>query len=331
MRALICRQWGGLDELEIADMETPVPAANQILIDVAATAVNYADAIMVSGNYQTKPPLPFAPGLETVGTVAACGDAITRFKPGDRVMALLHYGGLAEYAVADEHDCWHVPDGMNESDAAAFPIAYLSSDVALRWQGRLAEGETLLVLGSAGGVGLTAVEIGKAMGATVIAGASSAGRIAVAREHGADAGIDYSQADLKAEVMALTDGRGADVCFDPIGGELFDPALSSLGWGGRYVHVGFVGGVPQVPANRLLVKHRAALGSSLRYFRWYAQDKLQQSMEALLGWYLQGKLRPLVTHRFPLERGADAIELLTQRRAHGRILVYPSMSTAGEA
>tara|TARA_R110002073_G_scaffold86036_1_gene204559 strand:- start:2113 stop:3108 length:996 start_codon:yes stop_codon:yes gene_type:complete len=331
VRALICRQWGDLDTLEIADIAAPVPAADQVLITVAATAVNYADAIMVSGNYQTKPPLPFAPGLETVGTVAACGDAVTRFKPGDRVMALLHYGGLAEQAVADEHDCWLVPAGMDDSDAAAFPIAYLSSDVALRWQGRLADGETLLVLGSAGGVGLTAVEIGKAMGATVIAGASSAARVAIAREHGADAGIDYSTADLKAEVMALTDGRGADVCFDPIGGDLFDAALSSLGWGGRYVHVGFVGGVPQVPANRLLVKHRAALGSSLRYFRWYAQDKLQCSMEALLGWYAQGKLKPLVTHRLPLERGTEAIELLTQRRAHGRILVVPSLTTAGDA
>lgn len=330
MRALICRQWGGLNSLEITDHEPPLPAPNQILIDVAATAVNYADAIMVSGNYQTKPPLPFAPGLETVGTVAACGDAITRFKPGDRVMALLHYGGFAEQAVADEHDCWHVPAAMSDDDAAAFPIAYLSSDVALRWQGRLAAGETLLVLGSAGGVGLTAVEIGKAMGATVIAGASSAQRIAIAREHGADAGINYVTADLKAEVMALTDGSGADVCFDPIGGDLFDGALSSLGWGGRYVHVGFVGGVPQVPANRLLVKHRAALGSSLRYFRWRAQDKLQVSMEALLRWYAEGKLKPLVTHRLPLERGAEAIELLTQRRAHGRILVVPSLTTAGD-
>lgn len=331
MRALICRQWGGLDKLEIADHEPPVPAPNQVLIDVAASAVNYADAIMVSGNYQTKPPLPFAPGLETVGTVAACGDAITRFKPGDRVVALLHYGGFAEQAVADEHDCWHVPAAMSDDDAAAFPIAYLSSDVALRWQGRLAAGETLLVLGSAGGVGLTAVEIGKAMGATVIAGASSAQRIAIAREHGADAGINYVTADLKAEVMALTDGCGADVCFDPIGGDLFDGALSSLGWGGRYVHVGFVGGVPQVPANRLLVKHRAALGSSLRYFRWRAQDKLQVSMEALLRWYAEGKLKPLVTHRLPLERGAEAIELLTQRRAHGRILVVPSLTNAGDA
>lgn len=321
MRALICRQWGGLDELEIADIDPPQPAPNQLLINVTATAVNYADAIMVSGNYQTKPPLPFAPGLETVGTVAACGDSVTGFEVGDRVMALLHYGGMAEQAVADENDCWRVPDTMGDSDAAAFPIAYLSSDVAIRWQGRLEAGETLLVLGSAGGVGLTAVEIGKAMGATVIAGASSGARTAIALEHGADATIDYSVENLKERVMSLTDGRGADVCFDPIGGDLFNPALSSLGWGGRYVHVGFVGGVPHVPANRLLVKHRAALGSSLRYFRWHAPDKLQTSMQALLGWYAEGRLRPLVTHRLPLERGAEAIELLTERRAHGRVLV----------
>jgi NADPH2:quinone reductase len=210
---------------------------------------------------------------------------------------------------------------MDFVDAGAFPIAYLSSDVALRWQGRLVAGETLLVLGAAGGVGLTAVEIGKAMGARVIASASTQEKLTVAQAHGADETINYSVDDLKTRVLALTSEHGADVCFDPIGGQLFDPALSSLGWGGRYVHVGFVGGVPSIPANRLLVKNRAALGSSLRYFRWYAQDKLQHSVATLLEWYGEGKLHPLVTHQLPLERGVEAIRLLTERRAHGRILI----------
>jgi NADPH2:quinone reductase len=159
------------------------------------------------------------------------------------------------------------------------------------------------------------------MGARVIAGASSDEKTAIARAHGADATINYTNEDLRARVLEITNDEGADVCFDPIGGDLFDGALSSLGWGGRYVHVGFVGGVPQVPANRLLVKHRAALGSSLRYFRWRAQDKLQTSMAALLDWHAAGKLHPLVTQEFPLERAIEAIKLLTERRAHGRILV----------
>lgn len=327
MRALICRQWGDIDQLKVADVEPPIPTATQILIDVETTAVNYADAIMVAGNYQTKPPLPFAPGLEAAGTIAACGDAVSGFQPGDRVMALLNYGGMAEQAVAEQVDAWAIPPAMNFTDAGAFPIAYFSSDVALRWQGRLEAGETLLVLGAAGGVGLTAVEIGKALGARVIACASTTEKLAVAREHGADETINYSDEDLKTQVMALTNERGADVCFDPIGGELFDAALSSLGWGGRYVHVGFVGGVPKIPANRLLVKNRAALGSALRYFRWYAPDKLQTSVAALLEWYANGQLRPLVTQQLPLERGVEAIELLTKRRAHGRVLVLPRKTT----
>jgi NADPH2:quinone reductase len=212
---------------------------------------------------------------------------------------------------------------MGWRDAAAFPVAYFSSDVALRWQGRLEAGETLLVLGAAGGVGLTAVEIGKAMGARVIAAASTDEKLAAAREHGADDLVNYATEDLKSRMQALTGERGADVCFDPVGGKLFDAALSSLGWGGRYVHVGFVAGVPQVPANRLLVKNRAALGSALRYYRWHAPAKLEQSVAALFEWYAAGRLHPLVTHELPLARGVEALRLLTERRAYGRVLVVP--------
>jgi NADPH2:quinone reductase len=323
MRAVVCRAWGPVERLEVGDVPPPTPAADEVLIDVKATGVNYADSIMVAGKYQTKPPLPFSPGLETAGVVAACGAAVTRFAPGDRVMAIVPYGGMAEQAVAPEAETFAVPPGMSFEEAGAFPIAYISSDVAIRWQGRLEPGETMLVLGAAGGVGLTAVEIGKAMGARVIAAASTAEKLAVARERGADEGINYATEKLTERVMALTGDRGVDVCFDPVGGELFDAALSSLGWGGRILLVGFVGGVPQIPANRLLVKHRAALGSSLRYFRWNAPDKLRRSVEALLRWYGEGKLRPLVSHRLPLGRSVEAITLLTDRRAHGKIVVVP--------
>jgi NADPH2:quinone reductase len=321
MRALICRTYGSIDDLAVGDAPVPVPGAGEVLIKVRATAVNYADAIMVGGTYQTKPDLPFSPGLETAGVVAACGPEVRDFTPGDRVMAILAYGGLAQYAIAPAAECYAIPDGMGFAEAGAFPIAYISSDVALRWQGRLEAGETLLVLGAAGGVGLTAVEIGKAMGARVIAAASTPQKLAVAAAHGADAVINYATEKLTDRVMALTDGKGADVCFDPVGGKLFDAALSSLGWGGRIVVVGFVGGVPQIPANRLLVKHRAALGSSLRYFRWHAPDKLARSVAALMDWYRAGKLKPLVTHRLPLARAVEGIRLLTERQAHGKIVV----------
>ena len=321
MRAVLCHAWGAVEGLQLGDAPPPIPAGGEVVIGVRAVGINYADAIMVAGRYQTKPPLPFSPGLEAAGIVAACGDRVTRFKPGDRVMALLAHGGLAELAVAPEAETFAIPDGMSFEEAGAFPVAYISSHVALRWQARLEPGETLLVLGAAGGVGLTAVEIGKAMGARVIAAASTAEKLAVAQERGADDVVNYAAEKLTDRVMALTDGKGADVCFDPVGGDLFDSALSSLGWGGRILLIGFVAGVPQIPANRLLVKHRAALGSSLRYFRWHAPAKLLRSVEELVQWYGEGKLRPLVTHRLPLERSVEAIRLLMDRKAHGKVVV----------
>jgi len=321
MRALICRDWGDIDQLVVGDAPRPVPGKGEVLIRVKATAVNYADSIMVAGRYQTKPELPFSPGLETAGIIEACGPGVTGFASGDRVMAILAYGGLAELAVAPAAETWRLPDKMSFVEGGAFPVAYISSDVAIRWQGRLEAGETMLVLGAAGGVGLTAVEIGKAMGARVIAAASTAEKLAVARDHGADDTINYTTEKLTERVMELTGGKGADVCFDPVGGPLFDPALSSLGWGGRILLIGFVGGVPQIPANRLLVKHRSAMGSSLRYFRWNAPDKLAISVRELLRLYAEGKLKPCITHRLPLERGIEALRLLTTRQAYGKVVV----------
>ena len=323
MRAIICKAWGSVDDLTMEDVPPPVPADDEILIEVKATSANFADSIMIAGKYQTKPDRPFSPGLEASGIVLACGNTVTNCKPGDRVMAMLAYGGYAEQAIAKTGDTFVIPDAMSFEDAATFPVAYMSSHVAIRWEGRLQPGETLLVLGAAGGVGLTAVEIGKAMGARVIAGASSAEKLAAAAAHGADDGINYGTESLKDRVMALTGDKGVDVCFDPIGGDLFDSALSSLGWGGRILLVGFVGGIPQIPANRLLVKNRAALGSSLRHFRWHQQDKLRQSVDELFRWYEGGRLHPLITHRLPLERTVDAIKLLTGRQAFGKVVVTP--------
>jgi NADPH2:quinone reductase len=325
MRAVICRAWGEVDDLRVEEVAVPTPGPDDVLIAVKATAVNYADALMTAGRYQTKPDLPFSPGLETAGIVAACGARVTKFKPGDRVMAILAYGGLAEMAVAPASETFAIPSRMSFEEAGAFPVAYISSHVAMRWQGRLEPGETVLVLGAAGGVGLTAVEIGKAMGARVIAAASTAEKLAVARERGADDLVNYSTEKLTERVMALTDGKGADVCFDPVGGELFDSALSALGWGGRILVVGFVGGVQQIPANRLLVKNRSAMGTSLRYFRWHAPEKLRASVDELLRWYEEGKLKPCISHRLPLEKSVEAIRLLTDRRAYGKVVVVPGL------
>jgi NADPH2:quinone reductase len=325
MRAVICRAWGAVDDLTLEHVPAPIPGSKQLLIDVKATGVNYADSIMVAGRYQTRPPFPFSPGLETAGIVAARGEGASRYEPGDRVMAILPFGGMAERALADEVETFAIPDGMPFDIAGAFPVAYVSSHVAIRWQGRLEPGETLLVLGAAGGVGLAAVEIGKAMGARVIAGASTPEKLERAREHGAEALVNYATESLTERVMALTDGKGADVCFDPVGGPLFDAALSSLGWGGRILIIGFVGGIPSIPANRLLVKHRAALGSALRYFRWHAPDKLRRSVEELIEWYGAGKLAPYISHRLPLSRSIEAIRLLTDRTAAGKVVVMPEL------
>ena len=256
MRSVICRAWGGADTLKVEDVPAPEPGEGEVVIGVRAAAVNYADTIMIQGTYQTKPDFPFAPGLEAAGEVTACGEGVTRFAPGDKVMAILDYGGFAEQVTARESETYAIPEGMDFETAGSFLIAYVSSHAAIRWQGRLEAGETMLVLGAAGGTGLTAVEIGKAIGARVIAAASSAEKLAVAKERGADDLINYRDEDLKERVLALTDGKGVDVCFDPVGGDLFDAALSSVGWGGRFLVFGFVAGVPKIPANRLLVKHR---------------------------------------------------------------------------
>lgn len=323
MRAMIAKAWGKPEDMELLDVPAPLPKPDEVVIAVRATAANYADSIMLAGHYQTKPPFPFSPGLEASGEVLACGSACTRLKPGDRVMAILSWGGFAEQVTAKESETWVIPDSMSFEDAGAFLTAYVSSHVAIRWQGRMEAGETMLVLGAAGGVGLTAVEIGKAMGARVIAAASTPEKLELTRAHGADETINYTSENLLERVMALTDGKGVDVCYDPVGGKLFDAALSSLGWGGRILLIGFVGGVPQIPANRLLVKHRAALGSSLRYFRWNRPDLLHRSMEELLGWYADGKLKPIVSARYPLDQAAAAIASLTERRATGKVVIVP--------
>jgi len=322
MRALLCRNLGTPKDLAyVADAPVPRPGAGEVLIKVRATGINYADVVMIKGQYQTKPPLPFAPGLECAGEVAELGPDVAGLAVGDAVLAKLAYGGLAEFALAPAFETYRKPPAMPWDVAASFYVAYVSSHVALKWQARLMPGERLLVLGAGGGTGLTAVELGKAMGAVVYAAASSADKLSLARSRGADHVVDYSAAALNEQINRMTDDDGVNVVFDPVGGDLFDPALSSLGWGGRYLLFGFVGGIPQIPANRLLVKHRSAMGSSLRYFQDRARDQLRQSVEELFALWSAGRLKPHVSRCFPLEHGAQAILELAERRATGRVVV----------
>jgi len=322
MRALTCRRHGGVEVLQLEDLPPPdTPASDWILIDVHAAAANFADTLMIGGTYQTRPAFPFGPGIECSGSVRSVGAECRRLRVGDRVMALLDHSGFAEQVTARESDAVVVPAAMSMDCAAAFPVAYLSSHVALRWQAGIRQHDTVLVLGAAGGVGLTAVEIAVAVGARVIAGASSPERLTLAADRGAHELVDYSTEDLRSRVLQLTDGEGVDIVFDPVGGPLSDAALSCLGWGGRLLLIGFVGGVPAIPANRLLVKHRSAMGSALRYYRFRRLDLLARSWEELVEWYDQGRLRPHVSATYPLSEGTMALRALSERRAVGKLVV----------
>lgn len=321
MRAIVCRAWGGPGQLILEDLPEPVPGAGEVKIDVHACSVNFADLLMIGGTYQTRPPLPFVPGLEAAGTIASAPEG-SGFQPGDRVVAILWHGGYAEQAVAAPRETFLLPAGVSFEVAAALTSAYVSTALALQRVARLRPSETLLVLGASGGVGLAAVQLGKALGATVIAVAGTADKLATVREAGADHVISHQDADWKEQVQAASEPSGVDVCFDPVGGPLFDSALSTLGWGGRYVLVGFAAGqVPQIPAHRLLVKHRAVLGSSLRYFRYREPAALRETMEQLFAWYAQGKVTPRITGRLPLGRTAEGLRALEERRAIGKLVV----------
>ncbi|RKG69903.1 NADPH:quinone oxidoreductase family protein [Corallococcus sp. CA054B] len=322
MRAIVCGTWGGPEQLTLAEVPEPVPKPDEVMIDVHACSVNFADLLMIGGTYQTRPALPFVPGLEAAGTIASAPEG-SGFQPGDRVVAILWHGGYAEQAVASVRETFLLPSSVSFDVAAALTSAYVSTALALIRVAHLKPSEVLLVLGASGGVGLAAVQLAKALGATVIAVASTPDKLAIAREAGADHVLRHTDGDWKEQVLAAAGSSGVSVCFDPVGGPLFDPALSTLGWGGRYVLVGFAAGqVPSIPAHRLLVKHRAVLGSSLRYFRYHDPAALRETMEQLFAWYAQGRILPRITSRLPLDRTADGLRTLAERRAIGKVVVH---------
>jgi NADPH2:quinone reductase len=326
MRAIQCTAWGGLENLELRDIPPPgSPGEGEVLIDVAAAGVNYADLLITAGKYQERPMPPFTPGFEIAGTVRAVGRGVSRLAPGNRVLAVLDRGGFAEQAIAREADTFVMPAKMDFAAAAGFAIAYGTSYGALTWRADLKPGEWLLVLGAAGGVGLTAVEIGKALGGRVIACAGGKEKLAIAREHGADFLIDYREEDLRSRIREIADGGGVDVVYDPVGGDSFDAAMRSTNWGGRLVVVGFAGGsVPQIPANILLVKNLSALGFYWGSYRHRRPALLAPSFAQMFEWWQEGKLKPRVSGQYDLAEVRTALSLVAERKATGKIVLTPA-------
>jgi len=323
MRAMLCDSFGEIANLHPADVAPPqISGEHDVLIDVAAAGVNFADTLMIGGTYQDKPPLPFSPGLEMAGTVRDCGVAVRRVKPGDRVMAVVSRGAFAEQALAQDTDVFPIPADMDFVTAAGFPIAYGTSHGALRWRADLRPGEVLLVHGAAGGVGLTAVEIGKALGATVIATAGDDGKLKVAAEHGADHLINYRTQSIRDRVKEICKGGGADVVYDPVGGSAFEASLRSVNWGARLILVGFASGqVPQVPGNILLVKNISAIGFYWGSYRSRRPELLEAEFRELLQWWREGRLRPHVSQRLPLAKAQEALQFLLHRRSTGKVVL----------
>jgi NADPH2:quinone reductase len=324
MKAIQCVQWGGPERLQLAEVPLPAPAAGEVRIRVAAAGVNFPDALIIQKKYQVQPALPFVPGTEVAGTIDAVGEGVSRLKPGERVVAFVGIGGFAEYVCAAHAQVAPLPANVDMAVAAGFTLTYATSQHALAERGQLKGGETLLVLGAGGGVGLAAVELGKLAGARVIAAASSREKLEAARGLGADELIDYSSTDLRDAVKSMTDGRGVDVVYDPVGGAYTAAALRSLAWRGRFLVIGFAAGeIPQLSANLLLLKEISAVGVYWGEFAKRDPAGNRRLLAQLFGWLAEGRLKPLVSKRYPLADTPQALQDLLGRRAVGKLVVQP--------
>lgn len=322
MKALLCTVHGDPELLEWKEVPDLEPGRGQLLVDVAAAGVNFPETLIIRNLYQFKPPLPFVPGGEAAGTVVAVGEGVTRFRPGDRVIAMTGTGAFAERMLASETQAVPLPEGLPFDIAAGFTMTYGTSHHALKQRARLQPGETLLVLGAAGGVGLAAVELGVLMGAKVIAAASTDAKLDLARHYGASETINYATEDLKERVKALTGGRGVDVIYDPVGDRLAEPAFRSIAWNGRYLVIGFAGGeIPKLPLNLPLIKGASIVGVFWGAFTAHEPEVHAANMRELVGWLSEGKLKPHVGARLPLAEGGRAIRMLMDRQAMGKVIL----------
>jgi NADPH:quinone reductase len=324
MKAVLCKQYGPPESLTFEELPSPSPGPGEVVVAVKAASVNFPDVLIIQNKYQFKPPLPFSPGSELAGVVKEVGTGVASVKPGDRVIAFTTYGAFAEEVKTEAARLLPLPEGMDFPSGAAFLLTYGTSDHALRDRGHLAAGETLLVLGAAGGVGLAAIEIGKALGARVIACASSGEKLAVCRDHGADATINYASEDLRERIKALTDGRGVDVVYDAVGGPYTEPAFRSLAWRGRLLVVGFAAGeIPKLPLNLALLKGASVVGVFWGDFTRREPRAFADSVRQLGQWFREGKLRPHVSQTFPLHKAAEALKLMAARQVKGKLVLTP--------
>ena len=324
MKAVICSKLEGPRALAVGELPDPKPGPGQVVIEVRAASLNFPDALMVRGLYQVKPPLPFSPGAELSGVVTAVGEGVDRPRVGDSVIALSGHGGCAGLCVADAVRTMPLPKGIDFDTAAAFALTYGTALHALKEVAAIQPGETLAVLGAAGGTGIAAIECGKAMGAKVIACASSAEKLALARGHGADEAIDYATEDLRARLDAIAGKKGVDVVFDAVGGPHTEPAMRALGWRGRLLVIGFAAGeIPKLPLNLALLKERQVLG--VYWGDWTRREPAAhaKNMEQLVAWMREGRVRPAITERIGLEGVADALERMSGRRVLGKVVVNP--------
>jgi NADPH2:quinone reductase len=322
MRAIVCSRFGGPEVLELADVEVPLAREGQVILDVHACAINFPDLLMVQGLYQIKPDLPFTPGSEVAGVIRSLGVGVEGMAVGDRVIASTGTGGLAEQVVVDAKSVVPAPEGIDFASAAGLLYTYGTSYHALRDRAVLQPGETLLVLGAAGGVGLAAVELGRLMGARVIAAASSEEKLALCREYGAAETVNYGTEDLKTRVRELTGGVGADVVYDPVGGGYTEPALRATAWNGRYLVVGFASGViPRIPLNLPLLRGCSLVGVYWGSFVQSDPGHHHRNLAELVGWWRSGRLKPHVSGTYPLERAVDAMRHLAERQALGKLIV----------
>jgi NADPH2:quinone reductase len=329
MRAVLCKQFGPPESLVIEDVPSPALGAGQVRIRVEACGINFPDTLIIENKYQFKPSLPFSPGGEIAGLVSEVGEGVTDWKVGDRAIAMCGFGGFVEEMVVDPARLMRTPKGMDSVIAAGFTMTYGTSHYALKDRANLRPGETLLVLGAAGGVGLAAVEIGKVMGARVIAAASSDEKLEVCRQHGADECIQYTRENLKDRIKELTGGAGADVIYDPVGGDLFDAAFRSIAWEGRYLVIGFADGrIPHLPINLALLKGCQLVGVFWGSFTVRDPERNQRNLAELAEWCAQGKLRPLVSATYPLEEVATALRSMLERKVTGKVVLVTARDAA---